>query len=744
MSAKYPSLENVKQSHKTILFEKFSHDKEDKVPELYSIIDSAKSSGTFGTDEFFTKIEDELTVRSFQEFLDKFAPKVYEYAISMGGKTEFAYTMDKDDVKDIDYREISIAQHPFFEMLWSMYTQKGESDKSNLEFQEDKVKEILTPKKQMEKAYEMRRRVQSLARDRFKAEQAHRSTAPYDEAIYQSRVEISETFDESPLMHLALAITGLTKTIDNLQKNIGQLEVPDGESPQLIKGRFCLDENGDAQVVAVPKATNAIAGVSQDALALEEGAVRDVLRLVARDVRESGPESKFVQDLVIQLYAPAEIVDENSAPDLPALRNMVEEKTARLESLQAIYQQAQGAFINSLVEITQKLLGVMTFFDHATTGGAKAELPYGLVVANCRVEKFLEKDEAKRDLQTFLSHLGNETNGKKIWLGILPDVLLPGVGQGSGGGHDYNAPLEKRGKRNESAVRGNKAAGTDLEGARAFLQMMDEAGILTVFSFQPGKKTSFAGFSLKTLEEMKKALERVDNPHAVCAYPNFTVMRDGTIDLGDNHLVTVPAIYVSACYVAAGLLAASQQEKVLRARGLGDKLVPGEINARIDLENPEVNLALMTKFNRELAYSWPAEIVPEIVRDRFGFAFCSDFKTDEAGKPIKNSYIIQASTLEKEDNRYQPVYVTLLRDFVENYQRHRFPQGMNEDDAKTFLAIAADWQNDALRKDAEKKLNLVLRKDETIERGEGEDINFTIKLAGGQGRVKPKIKTKVR
>lgn len=750
MSAKFPTLDNIKQTHKTILFDKFSHAKDEDIPDLFSIIQAAKSSGTFNKEEFFIKIEEELTVRSFQEFIERFAPKVYEYAQSMGDKKEILYTMDKDDVKNIEYNEISIAEHPFFEMLLSMYTQKADSDKSNLEFQEDKVKKLLTPEKQMEKVYNMRKKVRSLAIDRFKAEQAHRSTAPYDQALYDCRVEITKTFDESPLMHLALGITQAEQQIKKLEQDIKQLDaLPDGESPQLIKGKFRLNENGEPEIVAVSKDSNTVELGSANALALEEGAVREVLCQITTDVRDNGPDSEFVQGLLIQLYAPQEVTSTEQAMDLPALNNMVANYAAHRERLMAVYRQAQEAFINALVEMTQKLLGVMAFFDHATTGGIKAELPAGLIVTNCKIEQFLENDEAKKDLQAFLSHLGTETNGKKIWLGILPDVLMSDSGKGGGGKSPaWNAPIPGRKNRQTSeneAKQETAGFGVNLESAKTLLKMVDEAGILTVFSFQPDKATSFADFSLKTLENMQAALESVDYPHAVCAYPNFTVMREGTLDLGSGEIVPIPAVYISASFVAAGLIAASQQEKVLRSKNLGDRLVSGEVNTRIDLEDKAVNRALKTRFNRELAYSWDSGIIPEIVRKRFGFVFCSDFKTDPVdGKPYKNSYVLQASTMEKDETSYQPVYVTLTRDFVENYQQHRYGQGMGEDDAREFMKIAGDWQNDALRSDADKKLNLVLRKDETIEREEGPDISFTINLAGGKVRVKPKIKTKTR
>ena len=60
------TINRVKQTNKTILFEEFRSDR--KAPSLYNLI----QEGHIKTSDL-----DDLEVHSFKEFLDKFKPKIY-------------------------------------------------------------------------------------------------------------------------------------------------------------------------------------------------------------------------------------------------------------------------------------------------------------------------------------------------------------------------------------------------------------------------------------------------------------------------------------------------------------------------------------------------------------------------------------------------------------------------------------------------------------------------------------------
>lgn len=732
------TLKIIHQTHRTILFEEFTDKSDEDASSLASIIEASLASGTFDKNDFYRKIDDNLVVRTFDEFVARFAPKVYEYITDINGMPVFAYTTDMIEARKRQGRLIKLEGHPFFRMLVEMYSQKGGSGLSNLDFPENKIKEILTPDAQMEEVYDMRRTLRSLAIDYEKAREAGQSTKPYEDGIYKCREKISEKFEDSPRALLALAITETTKKIETAREGISQLEnAESGETPALAFGRLGFDANGKLTVKKIPEKTTGKDGDDAEVLSLEERAIKPVLALVEADIREYGPEDEFSQALVLSAYAPAEVRNEE-AKTLPQLQEEVSRLTQDKEMYEKVYRQAQDAFIKTLALAAQKMLCVKVFFDHATVkGGSDGKLPAGLLVTNCKASKLL-KDDIKNNFATAMKHMGEATEGKKIWFGILPDVQQEEAVPEAAGG--LNRPLRPRGERKADKKISSNVV--DLTVALTLLDVMNKSSILTVFSFAPDKENSFATLSANSVEKMENLVKDHNNPHAVLAYPNFTVMREGTLELG-NEKITIPAVYVSACYVAAGLLAASQQPEMLESRGLGSRLIPGNACTRIDLEDEDLINMLPTKFNRELAYSWPTDVIPKITRRRFGFVFCSDPKRDvKTREPVKYSYVLQARTLGTVEDKYQPIYRTLTQDFIDAYMREFSPgEDVSEEMIGQFEEDFRKWENEANKGANSKKLNVMLQPNEKMEVREedGEKI-FVVSLKGGKVTIKRKVK----
>lgn len=738
------TLKIIRQTHKTILFEEFTDRSDEEVPSLYDIINSSRASGTFDKDAFYRKIEDNLVVKSFDEFLERFAPKVYECIQDVNGLPVFSYTTNKQDAEKKNGKLIKLEGHPFFKMLVSMYSQKGDSGLCNIDFPENEIREILTPAAQMRDVYDMRKKLRSLAIDYAKAIDAGQNAQQYEDAIYDCRVEISERFQDSPRALLSLAITETTKKIENYDADIKQLEsAPDGEVKAITTGSLGFD--GDGKLVVIPVTADAgIASIGANAtLALEERAIQPVLALVEEDVRgEYGPKDEFSRALVLSAYAPPEIIRE-APKNLPELRQEVELLKDNKKMYEDVYRQAQDAFIKTLVEAAQKMLCVKVFFDHATVkGGSGGKLPAGLLVANCKASTFLQNDDIKKDFQTVMESLGHAREGKKIWLGILPDVragkLVPAAKSGQG----LNRPLRPRAGATDKNV---AVDAVDLRSAISILKIMDECNILTVFSFMPEKENCFADFGMESVEKMENLLADVNNPHAVLAYPNFTVMDGGTLKLGDEK-INIPPVHVGAAYVAAAMIAASQQPDVLEAHGLGNRLIPGNVCTRIDLEDEYLKNNMTTKFNRELAKGFPSGVIPHLEKRYFGFVFCSDPKKnpDKNNAPINNTYIIQARTLKQDDNNYMPVAHTLTQDFIDAYMREFAPgESLGEELVSRFEDEFKKWKNEASKDINANKLNVGILPNEKIEvvDEDGEKI-FLVSLKGGKVTIKRKVKIK--
>lgn len=68
---------------------------------------------------------EKLEVSSFNEFLEKFAPDVYEICERNGdGKPEFIYTTDKSKIQGRYAVKQSITDHAYYKMLSDLYYQK--------------------------------------------------------------------------------------------------------------------------------------------------------------------------------------------------------------------------------------------------------------------------------------------------------------------------------------------------------------------------------------------------------------------------------------------------------------------------------------------------------------------------------------------------------------------------------------------------------------------------------------------
>ena len=94
------TINRVKQTNKTILFEEFRSDR--KAPSLYNLI----QEGHIKTSDL-----DDLEVHSFKEFLDKFKPKIYEICQNVDGNPVFSYTADEEKVFLRDYLCHAMARH---------------------------------------------------------------------------------------------------------------------------------------------------------------------------------------------------------------------------------------------------------------------------------------------------------------------------------------------------------------------------------------------------------------------------------------------------------------------------------------------------------------------------------------------------------------------------------------------------------------------------------------------------------
>ena len=196
------------QTCKTIIFEEFNPDADD----LHTILSSADDPES---DKLVEKIN-ELSVSSFEQFMKKFAPKVYEVCHSIDGQIRFSYYLNKDAVKKEHYVERNIADHEYYKMLSRLYAEKGSSGKANLEFNDAEILEMLTPRQAVETARDLRKKLEYNTKEYYKAEAKGENTAEYVEKITDCRRQIVSRYSGTQSTLIPILLEDLKTKRQNL------------------------------------------------------------------------------------------------------------------------------------------------------------------------------------------------------------------------------------------------------------------------------------------------------------------------------------------------------------------------------------------------------------------------------------------------------------------------------------------------------------------------------------------------
>lgn len=716
--------DKVPQTHRTILFEEFSS--EDPTKRLDIWLDPAATPDSEVRNQ---NIDKNLEVKSFKEFLDKFAPTVYEYFTrDAGGSIGAAYTTDKKIADKCGGMPIKIVDHNYYQMLARLYRDKGSSGDSNITFDADDIKEILTPKREIKAVYNLRGRMTVLLRQLLDARDNGQPLTFFQQGVIDCLEEAKTGFTGSAIKMLPIAHDDLSKKIKMLDERINVTDKGDGGAQAEGTVAYGLPGfDGDGNVVLLPASTQALSNDPEQKLlgSPNEGAVNQLLleavsssydSTVERDEESGG----FTRDLVLSVYTTRDIAapfDDMSREELLEMRSAL---VKRKEQYENILVQAKSAFGKTLVELIQKILGVKVFFDHATVkGGDDGELKPALLVANCKVSDLLD-DKIVNHFRDFIIHRGlTESARNKIWFAIVPHVSSDEkkvVRPRSSGGAAFLPSILQI--KTEDVP---KVEGTDFTALKSLLKMTDEAKIMTVFNFVPALETTFAGINAAHINKIKTKLEPINYEHAVFSYPNFTLMSECEIPISDSEgapRISVPNVYIDAAYVAAGMLVASQQPLYIKKHGLADRVDVETACVHVDLEDDDLVNNLTTHFNPELSYTWDKSITDAINADQFGFAFCSNRKFDTAKNDyLKNAYVLCARTLCKRGKYYQPIHRTLTKDFIIVYIKEIFGSKIKKATLKSKLPrYVREWRQQADANATRNNVNLILR--------DGEDIKY--------------------
>ena len=704
--------DRIPQTHRAILFEQFT-DGRDTAGNLYDIL-SLYDDPDMIRNEMYRDISTKLEVRSFSEFLEKFQPKVFEFVTgTTDGVPMFNYTTNPQEAKRNNAREIAITSHTYYEMLANMYSQKGDSGVANIDFNDAKLREILTPKREFEALCDTRRRIPMLMEKRETAIKRNENTAVYDKKLNKTMRDVVDQL-KNPAALMSIALDDIGRKIEATDQKLLQLNAPKtdgGDAPKLLSGRGGF--NDDGRWILIPAKSSAPDSDENT----DSPSDPDVANKLALYVDKKAPdENKFTKALIVSAYTGRDLTNPFEDMDAAALSKYRGELVESKAVIESSFKQAKEEFIRALSESVQKLLCVKIFFDHATVkGGDNAKLPkVGLIVANCRADKLVD-DKIKKKFESTMRHLGLTDLKKKLWFAILPHVLDDDYSDEDEDIED-DEDLFGSGTQRKSVTNG-----TSFSAAKSILRIMDECKITTLFNFVPTDKTTFAALNPETVNDLQETLEPLNFEHAVYALPNFTIMREGTVPLGDDFnapKIEVPAMYIDAAYVAAGMLIAAQQPDYWTSHGFtaGQDFLSENACARIDFESSRITPAFLTKFNRELDTPWNSEVVDALTKKHFGFVFDGDERYSERiGSSLPRTYILNARTLKRENGEYKTIFRTLMNDFVNAWLKtYSSALMLDGSQVKDFRRTVEDWKTQCRKYKNSEPINLLLRTGEDI------------------------------
>lgn len=697
----------VKQTGKTIIFEEFNKD-EDKMNLVTLLTRDVEQISTEKFKEALMGKDSELVVESFEEFVEKFSPTIYETVLKTGDTSKFVYELEKPKC---ECTEIKLKDHAFYKMIMSLLDRKVNTDKGNIEFPYDDLKRILSPESEMEECKKIRRNLLSNTKEYMSliaSGESNEEANRFAQNIMAYRNKIVDKYqNKSPLALIPLLIADKQSQIDKIKS----AEEPSENLTDIksIPCSYSFDECGNLCLIEEKYMDEEKIEVIEDEVTTQ------LVEVIGEDFKEDAPltirENDYMKNLVVNVFVP------NSATQFTTQNR--EELENEKKQLQDIYRSSLESFSKAVSTVVEKFAGVKSFFDHATCDGALAR-DVSVIIANCKVNAILNDEKAKARFKEYFNELSREKDINKIWFGIIPAIAY-----GDEMGATSNQTSNPFGKRSvDSAEKKRQGNGlVALEAVKEMLSMLAEAKIMTFVNYKAGEKTSFSELTEKRVNELKRDFENVNSEYAVVAYPNFTILprEKNAVKIGMEYhveddkevgsFVVIPGIYLEASYVACGMMVGIQNYKLLQNKGY--KVKPKYPCVRFDLENSENSKKITTKLNRETTTEMQKYTKAAIMEDRFGFVF-ADNKIIYDGKVLNNSYVLNARSLKRDaKGKYKNLYKTLVKNLVTQLLNSS-SENVTESTIKEFISdYVNDWKMDNKNED-KKWANRILLEGETI------------------------------
>ena len=687
----------VPQNSRTIIFERFN----DQAGSLCTLLEKQEP------DEALVKIDKELCVKSFEEFKEKFKPTVYEiFGADENGNLQVKYSLEFSENENVN--RISLCEHEFYKAVHDIAVEKSMSAKDNNNIDYTKLYEALDPKLIYTRARRRRDEVKQFVKNAVEAQENGNPDGVRKWMMMAKKTHdaVREEYAGSALRILPLAVRDTEIILESRGvTNKSEKAIESGSEPvAFLPCRVEWDSDGNLKTVEADASKPKVLALEQ-----KEDKVLAITQRNWEATVDALPEGTVDRNVFLSVYS-----GKNNA----ALVNLDNGKLLeRKKVLGDMYTAAQQSFCKAVGYLVQKVASIEQFFIHASNENELVES--GVIIANCSISDIKEN---ATNVRNFLKAASNQEKDK-IWFAVLPAAVDSDKKWVESSFENDGAGCESDDMFNidfSSEPQDNKNEGIEtvtVADINYMSSLLADYGIMSFFNFNACKETSFKSFGANTdiIKKYNEEVSSIKRPEStVLVYPNFTIIpkEKRQMEVINGTTLYVPAIYIDAAYVAAGIVVATQNGEI-QERKFGKRVKKDNPFISFDLEEEENSHAFAAKFNPESRLNMD-QGVSDFLSGTDGNAFC--FKSDSLEN---NALIFTARTLNK-----QKIYCFIAQQYFTFLLRRSCTVGtVNVEKAMNF----AKKISDTLFNDNNHYVNCILHKGESLEYNEEKNV-LTLKF----------------
>ena len=641
----------IKQTNRTVLFDEVNPEKLN----LLTLIGDSREKDSLD-DETIKEINNNLLIRNFDDFLNKFEPKVYSYYNAATQKIN--YLLKKPEGVDNNLiTEININNgNVFFKMLNTLIDTRKSQGERNVDFKFENILELISPRKVIDDIKQTRKEITHLFQKYEQLEEGNPKKLEIGDKLNYKFEDAAQNYN-NVLSMLPLAIEDIKTRL------LLEHENAEHKSEKIKLGMLNVSDKGELEIIEYKQEEK------NEIILIDEGNSNNLAIAFKDDYENSSKApSKYISDLVVRTFVP---LAEGK------LEVNISKEVENYNNYLTFYKNAQEDFIKIAKPLIEKLLGIKMFFEQYNT--KIPSMTPTLLITNIKAEMMMKAGNKER-IQAYLNTVNSKNDfSDTIWFGIYPNVDLD----------------DKKGERTikerfQGSKKEEKIDKNSIETLTNLMAMLREYKIQVFFNFESTYETTFDNLSTEGIEKYIEKTQKLENnnysEYLIPVMPNFTIIpkdKSGVMldfkmkyneELGlelskekeDLLKFWIEGVYIDASYVAAGIIAATQCPNYLKDRFKAvSQVFPG---VRFDLEAEDNSYKARTIMPKEIS-GFTNTIKDKINHLNYGFIFSSDSANLKKEK-IKNITVYKARTMARNENGiYEPLYKTLTTTYIERILR---------------------------------------------------------------------------